>query len=47
MIDDFSFANPHNYAYHIHISGAPTAAGAFRIDWETFYEGNPDWSVVN
>ncbi len=37
----------HNYAYHINITGADSAPGSIRVDWEFFYEGNPDFTVYN
>lgn len=47
MYEDFNSGNTHNYAYHINVSGSDSTAGAWRLDWEFYFEGTPDYTVHN
>ena len=46
MLEDYEIGS-HNYQYHIYISGAPVDVGDFRVEWDIFYEGTPDYAVHN
>ena len=47
MIEDYDISNHHNYAYHINITGADNSKGSFRLDWEYYFEGHPNYTVYN